>query len=229
MVFSLSGRGLDGPRVPPVSGTAEQLVVFLHGYGSNGDDLIALARPWAQLLPKAAFVSPNAPEPVPGAPFGFQWFEITRLDPAAMVRGVERAAPVLNAFLDSELKRHNLTAANLALVGFSQGTMMALHAGLRRPEPVAAIVGYSGLLAGPEKLETELAAKPPVLLVHGDADQMIPVSAMHVAAGALAKAGVSVRDQTVSELAFAEAEDALDFVALDLTVDKGDWPYDPEE
>ena len=169
---------LNGPRLPAASGKADRLVIFCHGYGADGNDLIALGRHWQRLLPTTAFVSPHAPERCAGSPMGYQWFGITRLQPDEMLRGVERAAPILNAFIDSELARLGLDTSRLALVGFSQGTMMALHVGLRRAIAPAAIVGFSGALPGPEKLHAEIVSRPPVLLVHGDADEMIPVQAL---------------------------------------------------
>ena len=139
---------IDGPRVVPVSGTAPQsLVMLLHGYGSNGDDLISLAPHWRGALPATLFVAPNAPEPCLGAPGGYQWWALTSAARGARAEGMARATPVLNAFIDSELDRYGLTEARLALVGFSQGTMMALHVGPRRPRTLAGIVGYSGMLA----------------------------------------------------------------------------------
>ena len=188
---------LDGPRLPPRSGNARQLVVFLHGYGANGDDLIEVGRVWQQLLPQAAFVSPHAPEPCPGAPGGRQWFGLTFRDPNERWRGVTSAAPGLERFLDAELARHQLSPAALALVGFSQGTMMALHVGLRRAAAPAAIVGYSGLLVLPpdnnvEAFAAEIKARPPVLLVHGDQDDLIPPQALFQATQGLAAIGVPV-------------------------------------
>jgi phospholipase/carboxylesterase len=132
---------LNGPRIEPRSGKAKQLVVFLHGYGADGNDLIALGKEWQPLLPDAAFVSPNAPEPCVGAPMGRQWFNLTMRDMNERWIGVEQAAPSLQAFLDGELARLSLTPDRLALVGFSQGTMMALHVGLRRAVAPAAVVG----------------------------------------------------------------------------------------
>jgi len=185
---------LDGPRLAPASGNApRQLVIFAHGYGADGNDLIGLGAQWQQALPDAAFVSPDAPEPCAGSPFGRQWFPITRLDPNEYWNGVQRAAPVLDAFIDQELQKAGLTMSDLALVGFSQGTMMSLHVGLRRNEAPAAIIGYSGALAGPESLDTEIRCKPPVLLVHGDQDELIPVASLHAASQALGAVGVSVR------------------------------------
>ena len=188
---------LDGPRIEPRSGQARQLVVFLHGYGADGNYLIEIGRAWQGLLPDAAFVSPHAPRPCGQAPTGREWFALTMRDPGERWTGVNAAAPALNAFLDAELKRRNLPPAALALVGFSQGTMMSLHVGLRRAVQPAAIVGYSGMLVtpaniDPEKFAAEIKAKPPVLLIHGDADQLIPVQALLHAAQGLAALEVPV-------------------------------------
>jgi phospholipase/carboxylesterase len=184
---------LDGPRLPPAAGGApRQLVVFLHGYGADGNDLIGLGREWAKLLPHAAFVSPNAPEPCGMAPTGRQWFNLTFREAGELVSGVKHAAPSLEAFLDAELKRHNLGPRALALVGFSQGTMMALGVGLKRHPAPAAIVGYSGALATVEALPTDPGSAPAILLVHGDSDEVIPVDAMFIAREQLAQAGHAV-------------------------------------
>ena len=184
---------LDGPRLPPAAGGApKQLVVFLHGYGADGNDLIGLGREWARLLPNAAFVSPNAPEPCAMSPMGRQWFNLTFREFGELVRGVKHAAPALDDFLDAELKRVNLGPRALALVGFSQGTMMALGVGLTRHPAPAAIVGYSGALATLEALPGGPGSGPAILLVHGDMDEVIPVDAMFMAREQLASAGLPV-------------------------------------
>ena len=183
---------LDGPRIAPRSGKAKSLVVFLHGYGADGNDLIDIGRAWQSLLPDTAFVSPHAPQPCGQAPMGREWFALTFRDPNERWTGVNQAAPTLNAFLDAELARHSLPPSALALVGFSQGTMMSLHVGLRRPVAPMAIVGYSGMLAlpedeaGAERFAAEIVSRPPVLLVHGDQDQLIPVQAVFHASQTLA-------------------------------------------
>jgi len=186
---------LNGPRLAPRSGPARQLVVFLHGYGADGNDLIDIGRAWQSLLPQAAFVSPHAPEPCGQAPAGRQWFALTFRDPNERWIGVRKVAPALEHFIDTELGRHRLPPSALALVGFSQGTMMALHVGLRRAAPPAAIVGYSGLLVLPPdgKIETvigEIKSRPPVLLLHGDRDDLIPPEALFQGTQGLATLGV---------------------------------------
>jgi phospholipase/carboxylesterase len=183
---------IDGPRLAAKSGKAKQLVVFLHGYGADGNDLLGIGKQWANLLPDAAFVSPHAPEACSMSASGRQWFGLTFRDPNERWVGVNAARPVLDAFLDAELKRLDIPASKLALVGFSQGTMMALHAGLRRKEAPAAIVGYSGTLVGEEHLKDQAIVKPPVLLVHGDQDEVIPVQALFHAAQALGAADIPV-------------------------------------
>ncbi len=188
---------LDGPRLEPRSGAARQLVVFLHGYGADGNDLIDIGRAWQQLLPQAAFASPHAPEPCGEAPVGRQWFALTFRNPDERWIGVNKAAPLLERFLDAELARRKLPPSALALVGFSQGTMMALHVGLRRAVAPAAIVGYSGLLVersdgDAEKFAAEITSRPPVLLVHGDRDDLIPPQALFQTTQGLAALGVPV-------------------------------------
>ncbi len=189
----MAGKALEGPRLAPAGGgPARQLVVLCHGYGADGADLIGLGREWQHLLPAAAFVAPNAPEPCAISAFGHQWFPLSFRDPAEYWRGVRQTGPVLDAFLDAELQRHGLAGDALALVGFSQGTMMALHVGLRRAEAPFAIVGYSGALAGPEHLPGQLRARPPILLIHGDRDDLIPIEALSHAREGLAAAGLTV-------------------------------------
>jgi len=182
---------LHGPSVKPKSGAApRRLVVLLHGVGADGNDLIGLAPHWAALLPDAEFISPDAPYPCDMAPFGRQWFSLQTRTPESILAGVRATAPIVDAFLDEALAARGLEPAQLALVGFSQGSMMSLYIGLRRAAPLAAIVAYSGALVGPELLATELRSRPPVLLVHGDADPIVPVRALDAAAQALTAAGV---------------------------------------
>jgi phospholipase/carboxylesterase len=186
---------LDGPRYGAAAGEAQQLVVLLHGLGADGHDLIALAPMFAQRLPQAAFVSPDAPFPCDMAPVGRQWFSFQDASPEAILGGVRLAAPVLNAFLDAELARHGLGDGQLVLAGFSQGTMMALYVALRRPAACACVLGYSGALIGAELLAGELKSRPPVLLLHGDADQVVPPGALPAAVAALEALGVPVTSE----------------------------------
>jgi phospholipase/carboxylesterase len=183
---------LDGPRWGPGEGNARQLVVLCHGVGADGHDLIDLAPHWAAALPHAAFAAPDAPESYDQAPFGRQWFSLADRTPARLAAGAAVAAVALGRFIDAELLRLQLPASAYALVGFSQGAMTALHAGLRRAVPPRAILAYSGALLAPEGIADSGASLPPVLLVHGEADEVVPAERSRQAAAALRAAGVAV-------------------------------------
>lgn len=184
---------LDGPRFGPAAGgPPEQLVILLHGLGADGQDLIGIAPHWARVLPNAAFVSPNAPFPCDMAPFGYQWFSVQDRTPEAMLAGVRMAASPLDAFIEREMGNAGLDESKTALVGFSQGTMMSLFVGPRREKQLAGIVGYSGRLIAPELLLAEIRSKPPVLLAHGTADEVVPYDSMAEAEKGLTAAGIEV-------------------------------------
>ncbi len=216
---------LTGPRLLPAGGAPpRQLVILLHGYGADGNDLIGLAPHWQRRLPEAVFVSPHAPEPCQMSAAGRQWFSLGRYDPTRMRRdptqtaavqdemlaGAEGVAPVLDDFIDQELARYGLTDANLALVGFSQGTMMSLFVGLRRPRAPACILGFSGSLPGADRLDQEIRQKPPVLLIHGDADDMVPVQSMFDAVAGLGAAGIAVQWHISNGVGHSIAPDGLE-------------------
>src|SRR6476646_8959466 len=184
---------LTGPSRPPLAGgTPRRLVILLHGLGADGNDLIGLQQYWARLVPDAEFVSPNAPFPCDMAPYGYQWFSVQDRTPEAVLAGVRAAAPSLDAFIDEELQKRGLTESDTALVGFSQGTMMSLYVGLRRAKPLAGILGYSGRLIAPDLLAGELRSRPPVLLVHGSDDPVVPFESLALAEAGLKGAGVPV-------------------------------------
>lgn len=177
---------LDGPRAGRAPGEdARELIILLHGLGADGNDLIGLAPALIRSLPEAAFVSPHAPFPCDMAPMGRQWFSLQDRDDEALLAGVRTAVPSLNAFIDRELERYGLTDDRLALIAFSQGTMMALHVGLRRAKPCAVVLGYSGALIAPALLPAEVTSRPPILLVHGDIDEVVSPTAMAAAQEAL--------------------------------------------
>lgn len=200
---------LDGPRLEPQSGQTKRLIVFLHGYGADGNDLIDIGRAWQGLLPDTAFVSPHAPEPCGQAPVGKQWFPLFTRAQNERWDGVSKAGPGLEHFLDAELARRKLPPSALALVGFSQGTMMALHVALRRAAPLAGIVGFSGRLLDPERLAAEITARPPVLLVHGDQDPVVPFASLAEAEAGLRAAGVETRAHVSRGTAHGIAPDGL--------------------
>lgn len=185
-------RTLDHQSRAPQSGTTNSLVIFLHGYGADGPDLLGLADPLADHLPHTAFAAPNAPERSVANPMGFQWFPIPWIDGSSEEEsraGLLLAVDDLNAFLDDIMAEHSVTPAQTVLFGFSQGTMMALHVAPRRAEPFAGVVAFSGRLLEPESLVDEVVSRPPVMLVHGDADDVVPVESLPKAAEALQEAG----------------------------------------
>jgi phospholipase/carboxylesterase len=201
---------LSGPSRPPASGgRPSRLVILLHGLGADGNDLIGLAPHWAPLLPTAEFLSPNAPFPCDMAPYGYQWFSAQDRSPAAVLAGVRAAAPFLQAFIDDALAERGLDDADLALVGFSQGTMMSLFVGLRRAKPVAGIVGFSGRLLSPEILAEELRSRPRMLLVHGTDDPLVPYESLAIAEAALEGAGVPVETLTCDGIGHSIDENGL--------------------
>lgn len=183
---------LDGPRWgPAVGGTPTELIVICHGLGADGHDLIGLAPVLGQTLPHAAFAAPDAPFPHDSG-FGRQWWSVADRTPSVMEAGVRRAAPYLDRFIGTELARLGLPVDRYALVGFSQGAMTVLFTGLRRPGAPRAILAYSGALLAPETLAAELAARPPVLLIHGEVDDVVPPQRSRDAEQALKRAGVTV-------------------------------------
>ena len=198
----MTSPSLFGPTRPPASGKPpKQLFIFLHGLGANGEDLIDLAPFFARAYPDAAFVSPDAPFPCDMAPFGYQWFSLQDRDPAIVLAGAQKAVPLLDHFIDAQLKLHNVSDDKLVLVGFSQGTMMALYVALRRAHPCAAVIGFSGALLGAELLAKEIKSRPPVCLIHGDADGVVPHGASLHAAQLLTAAGVPVEFHSRPNLA----------------------------
>ncbi len=187
---------LDGPRQAPASGGAPQsIVVLLHGYGADGNDLISLAPLWGRLLPHTLFVSPHAPFPCEINPAGRQWFAYEGAPPETILAGTRAAAALIDSFLDDLLRQNDLTTDRMALAGFSQGAMMSLYVAPRRTPSLAGVLGFSGALIDAEHLADEAVSKPPVLLVHGDADPVIPFASLGQAASALRAAGFAVETE----------------------------------
>lgn len=209
---------LTGPSFPPISRQKpRQLVVFLHGLGADGNDLIGLAGEFARALPDAEFLSPHAPFPCDMAPMGRQWFSLQDRSPSALLHGLTMARPILDGFLDHALAARELKDSDLVLVGFSQGSMMALHTGLRRKAAMAGILAYSGMLAVPDHLPDELTAKPPVLLIHGEQDPVLSFEFMGLAKTTLELLGVPIKAIARPHLGHSIDEEGLragiDFVA----------------
>lgn len=198
---------LSGPEHPPASGKKpKHLVILLHGYGADGNDLIGLAPMLAEALPDTHFISPNAPFPCEISPFGRQWFSLTDWSPTSMLSGAQKAAPILNLFIDAQLTRFGLSEDKLAYIGFSQGTMMSLFVALRRQRHCAAVVGFSGSLIG----EEGIVSRPPVCLIHGDMDNVVPFGAMGLAEASLKHEGVKVETHQRPGLAHGIDPEGLD-------------------
>ncbi len=209
-------RVLNSERRAAASGKGTSLVVFLHGYGANAQDLLGLADPLAPHMPDTVFVAPDAPEQCAGSPMGYQWFPIPWIDGSSeedSAAGMERAVGDLNAYLDTVMQEEGISADKTVLFGFSQGTMMALYVAPRRSEAVAGVVGFSGRLMSPELLEDEAVVKPPVLLVHGDQDDVVPPASLPEAADALTAAGFEVYAHVMKGTAHGIAPDGLSVAA----------------
>lgn len=205
---------LTGPRIDPAhGGKAEKLVVILHGFGANGGDLLGIGHLWGRSMPGAAFLAPDAPEPCAGAPMGRQWFDLNERDPVRMIDHLRGAARGLFASIDAELARLGLEDDDLAITGFSQGAMLTLFAGLRRPRAPAALVGYSGALLVPEALVLDITVRPPVLLIHGEADLVVPAKASRDAAETMRDCAVSVHTHMQPEVDHTIDQQGIDIAA----------------
>jgi phospholipase/carboxylesterase len=213
---------LNFKRRASASGADSSVVLFLHGYGADGADLLGLAEPLAPHLPDTVFIACDAPERSMANPMGFQWFPIPWIDGSSEVaaaEGMRRSAKVLDAFIDKVLADEGLAPENLILFGFSQGTMMSLHVAPRRAEPIAGIVGFSGRLMFPDALADEALSKPPVMLIHGNADDVVPFQEMQIAGEALQDAGFEVYGHVMQGTAHGIAPDGLS-VALSFIRDR---------
>lgn len=215
-------RILDMKRRPAASGTTKSVVIFLHGYGADGADLLGLADPLAPLMPDTVFIAPDAPEASAGNPNGFQWFPIPWIDGSSdedSMRGASMAAADVDAFIDQILEQEGISPSQLILFGFSQGTMMALRVAPRRAEPVAGIVAFSGRILEPEQFADRVQSKPPVLLVHGDQDDMVPPGHFHEAGELLEAAGFETYGHMMQGTGHGIANDGLS-VALSFMAQK---------
>ncbi len=207
----MSPTSLTGPELASASGITKRLVIFLHGVGADGNDLLSIA-PMLD-LPDTHFLSPHAPFAFDMAPFGRQWFSLVSRAPSRILEGIQVAAPILNAFIEAQLARFQLTAKDVALLGFSQGSMMSLYTAPRRAEPIAGVVGISGALFGPELLAHEIQSRPPVCLIHGTMDEVVPFGAMEHAEATLRANGVAVEAHARPMLGHGIDEEGIDLAA----------------
>ncbi len=204
--------GLNFKRRASSSGANTSIVLFVHGYGADGADLLGLADPLADHLPDSVFMAVDAPERSMANPMGFQWFSIPWIDgssEAAATEGLHRSARLLDAFIDNALADEGLAPDRLILFGFSQGTMMSLHVAPRRPEPIAGVVGFSGRLMLPDTLSAETLSRPPVLLIHGNIDDVVPFAEMQVAGETLQNSGFEVFGHVMDGTGHGIAPDGL--------------------
>lgn len=214
---------ISGPIIEPSSGNSpKQMIIFVHGYGADGNDLIGLTNYFQSTLPEAIFLSPHAPEACSMNPSGYQWFDLTSTDPAVLWSKILVAADHLNEFIDSKLLEYNIAEENLALIGFSQGTMMSLHVSLRRKNTMAAVLGYSGRLIGADLLKDDLISKPSIYLIHGDQDPMVPYQESLTAEKVLKEYSIDIKTHISEHTQHSIAEDGLrigvDFLASKLKI-----------
>lgn len=192
---------LNGPFSMPVSGgQPKQIIILLHGLGANGQDLFELVPYFKDILKDAYFISPDAPFACDMAPFGYQWFSLLDRTEEAILKGAREATLILNEFIDELLKKFNLSEEQVALIGFSQGGMLSLHAGLRRDKSLAGILSYSGALVAPKLLKTEMKSRPPICLVHGQMDEVVPYEAFEDALTYLQSNGIDVHGYSREDL-----------------------------
>ena len=214
---------ISGPIIEPSSeNPPKQMIIFVHGYGADGNDLIGLVNYFQSTLPDAIFLSPHAPEACSMNPSGYQWFDLTSTDPAVLWSKILVAADHLNEFIDSKLLEYNIAEENLALIGFSQGTMMSLHVSLRRKNTMAAVLGYSGRLIGADLLKDDLISKPSIYLIHGDQDPMVPYQESLTAEKVLKEYSIDIKTHISEHTQHSIAEDGLrigvDFLASKLKI-----------
>jgi phospholipase/carboxylesterase len=202
---------------PARSGNTQELVIFLHGWGSDGENLLSLAPFFADFMPHTHFIAPNAPERCDMSPSGYQWFSLSDWSPESMERGARAAHPILSQFIDSTAERLGIAENKIALVGFSQGTMMSLFTALRRPHALAGIVGYSGALIGSESLGREITSRPPVCLIHGTADSVVPFKAMEHASQSMQALGLEVESHARAGLVHSIDEEGIRIATAFLT------------
>jgi phospholipase/carboxylesterase len=202
---------LTGPELASKSGTTKHLVIFLHGLGSDGQDLISLA-PMLD-LPDTHFISPNAPFACDMAPYGYQWFSLRDREPVRIINEIKIAEPMLNAFIDAQMARFKLAPKDVALIGFSQGSMMSLYTAPRRAEAIAGVVGISGALMGHERLASDLKSRPSICLIHGTHDEVVPFTAMGAAETTLRANSIPVEAHARPMLGHGIDEEGIDITA----------------
>lgn len=203
---------LSGPfKIPLKLTKPDKLVVFLHGVGSDGHDLISLSDEFAGIFPNAIFLSPNAPFPYDAYTMGYQWFSLEDRSPEKLYQGIKTALPILQNYIDENLAKYNLSYENLVLIGFSQGTMMALQLAPRLEEKCFAVIGFSGALVNPIDLEKEKKSNPPICLIHGREDQVVTASQHQYSVMHLKQMNLLSEEHLIKDLAHSINSSAIKF------------------
>ena len=183
---------LDSLIRKPTSGKVKKIVLFLHGYGANGADLLSISDYWIESLPDTIFYSPNAPFSCDVNPMGYQWFKLSDRTPEELESGLEKVEPYLDNLINNLLKIHNLDISKLAVIGFSQGTILSLYSFTQKKKACAGVIGYSGLFFFNEKIKKKIKINFPILLHHGIKDEVIDFNHSLNAENILKKIGFDV-------------------------------------
>lgn len=201
---------LKGPyKLPSGNKKPEKLVVFLHGVGSDGYDLIGLADDFEEIIENAVFLSPNAPFKYENFPTGYQWFSLSDYNPDKLYHGIKQALPILKTYIDKNLEKYSLEYKDLVLVGFSQGAMMSVQLALRLPNPCLAVISFSGAIIKPEELVEDINSKPYICLIHGENDHVVPISKHHASVQILKNIQVPFKEYILKDLAHSINLEAL--------------------
>lgn len=209
---------LSGPEIPPRSkNKPKNLVIFLHGVGADGNNIADICNVLNRCVPDTYFLCPNGAFPYDLGIGGYQWFSLQDRTESVLLEGINKTLPIVNEYIDYNLSKYSLEDKNLAIMGFSQGCMMALHLGLRRQKAPACVIGFSGALIGAEFLKQQQLRKPPIFLAHGDIDPIVDVEQMKIAAKNLKMMGIKVETHIFKNLLHGMNEKCLSLAVDKLT------------
>jgi len=202
---------ISGPfKLPFGKELPQKMVVFLHGVGADGYDLLSLSDEFVEALPPSVFLAPNAPFSYDMFPMGYQWFSLKEYTEDKLYEGIKVALPILQNYIEQNLVKYQLNFKDLILIGFSQGAMMAVQLALRLPEACQAVISYSGAIVKPDILAQEIKSKPPIMLFHGDKDQVLPAENLFNADQALEKMGIPARSYLLENVGHSISLEAIE-------------------